>query len=163
MTEAAADALSSIEAAALLNVLDLQAEWQNLKEDGRDYSTARLQELQRTFEAFRVGLADYATLYRADPVPERTPTAPDQLAVWCRITRAVVQRADPWQGNRGAAQVASRAYRLADGLAGRLCRKPVARLTDAATRDDVLAVLESVGTWCESLTGHPPTYETVPR
>jgi hypothetical protein len=163
MTEAAADALSPTQAAALAHVLDLQAEWQNLKEDGRDSSTARLQGLQRTFEAFRVGLAAYAALYGADPGPERRPTDPEHLAAWCLVTRAVVRRADPWPGGGGPAQVAVRAYRLADELADRQGREPVARTAEAATRDGVLAVLEAVGAWCGGLTSRPPSYETAAR
>src|SRR4030095_8969014 len=53
MTDAAAAALDPAQAAALAQVLGLQAQWQNLRDDGRDYSTARLHGLQRTFEAFR--------------------------------------------------------------------------------------------------------------
>ena len=82
LTEAAAEALNPAQAAALAQVLDLQAEWQNLKEDGRDFSTPRLQGLQRTFEAFRAGLAAYTAQYGygADPVPERTPASGDMCA-----------------------------------------------------------------------------------
>ena len=157
LTEAAAAALSPAQAADLARVLDLQAEWQNLKEDGRDYSAARLHGLQRTFEAFRVALAAYAGRYGADPVPERTPATADHLAAWCRVARAVVRRADPWPGGGGPAQVAARAYRLADGLAGRLGREPVARSAGATARDDVLAALEAVRAWCAEREARPPS------
>jgi hypothetical protein len=116
--------------------------------------------LQRTFEAFRAGLAAYAARYGADPVPERTPTTADHLAAWCRLARAVVRRADPWPGGGGPAQVAARAYRLADGLAGRLGREPVARSAGATTRDAVLATLEAVGAWCAAPEAGPPSHRT---
>ena len=159
LTEAAVAALSPTQAADLARVLDLQAEWQALKEDGRDYSTARLQGLQRTFEAFRVGLAAYAARYGADPAAEATPTTPASLGAWCRAVRAVVGRADLAPGG-GPAPLAIRAYHLADGLAERLGRRPVVRAAEAGHREGVLAALETVEAWCAESEARPPSYGT---
>jgi hypothetical protein len=166
LTEITAATLSPAQAADLVRVLDLQAEWQNLKDDGRDHSTARLQGLQRTFEAFRLGLAAYADRYGADRVPEAMPTSPERLRDWCRVVGAVVRRGNPTGETGSRVHMATQAYRLADGVAGRLNRERVVRASD--TSADVLGVLATVGDWCDGLVGmpssvgaeQPPSWET---
>jgi hypothetical protein len=162
LTEAAADRLEPAQAAALARVLGLQAEWQNLKDDGRDHSTARLQGLQRTFEAFRAGLAGYAADYPGQPVPTATPTSPARLGAWCRVVGAVVRRAAPGPDGVGPAPLGAWAYRMADGLAGRLGAGPVPRAAGSPADG-----LEAVGAWCGGAAvrpgaagGSPPFYET---
>jgi hypothetical protein len=154
----AAAALSPAQATDLARLLDLQAEWQLLKDDGRDHSTARLQGLQWTFEAFRLAQAAYAARYGAGPVPEGTPTTPARLAAWCRAARAIVHRADPAPGG-GPTHLAARAYQLADGLAGPAGRPPVVRAAEADAREALVAALEVVEASCAQARACPPSDE----
>ena len=80
-------------------------------------------------------------MYEADAAPEATPTTPARLVgvVPCHAGGRPAGR-----GPCGPAQVAIRAYRLADGLAGRLDRRTVVRVAEAGTPRRVLAALEAV-------------------
>src|SRR5438270_9279307 len=96
LNERVAEALPPEQATAVVRLLDLQARWENHRDDPDKSaaSTTDLQARQKAFDTFRSGWRDYAAKYRGAPFPEPTQNVPDRLAVWCRTLRAVFQRAE---------------------------------------------------------------------
>jgi hypothetical protein len=146
MTEAAADRLTPARAAELVQILDLQSRWENLRAAGSP-TTAQLHGLQAAFEAYRIRMAAYTARNQGEPVPELTPTKPGRLGAWCRTVRAVLRRAG---GCDCPAHIVAKAHRVADQIAGRLEAEPVGRErpTDMA---GALGQLDRVIAWCERL------------
>ena len=149
MKESAAERLSPARATELAQVLDLQAQWENLRADGID-STTQLQSLQKAFEAYRVRLVAYTADVRGEPIPELSPTKPDRLGAWCRTVRAVLKRAD--LGGECPVHVVSKMHRLADRIATRVKTEPASResVTNITT---AIRELDTVIAWCDGLNG----------
>src|SRR5262249_10091626 len=145
-TEAAADRLTPARAAELVQVLDLQSRWENLRAAGSP-TTAQLHALQAAFEAYRVRTAAYTARDHTEPVPELTPTRPARLGTWCRTVRAVLGRAG---GGGRPAHAGAQAHRGGGPIAG-------GRGAEAAggeTPTDVagaLGQLDRVIAWCARL------------
>ncbi|HEY1189667.1 MAG TPA: hypothetical protein VGE74_18615 [Gemmata sp.] len=145
LSESAAEKLSPEQAAALVRVLDLQARWENHRDDPTKTatSTADLQSRQRAFEAFRAALREYATAFNDAKFPEPTQNVPDRLAIWCRTLRTVCQRAD----GPGSALLLTKVHRLADRIATRMGLPPVERGV-VEDRGGTIRELEAVIAWC---------------
>lgn len=151
LTESVAENLPQAQAAGLARVIDLQAQWENLRDKpGRpasDYTTPDLHGRQKAYEAFRVVRAEYAAQYRAAEVPEMTLNTPERVAAWCRAVRAVIRRAEKVQGPVAAVE---KAYRMADRIAVRLQREPIAR-GPLGSLADAIESLDAVIQWCDAL------------
>jgi hypothetical protein len=147
MSERTAEALSPQQATALVHVLDLQARWENHRDDpAKSAGTfTDLQARQKAFEAFQVAWRNYAAKYRNACSPETTQNVPDRLAIWCRVLRTVFQRAETGNPTHAMAKV----YRLADRIAARLQHDPLPR-TPAETLTDAVQQLNAVIAWCEA-------------
>jgi hypothetical protein len=148
LSERAAEALTPEHATAVVHLLDLQARWENHRDDPNKSagSVSDLRTRQRAFDAFRSGRRDYAAKYRDAPFPEPTQNVPERLAIWCRTLRAVFRRAE-----RGSTdQVLIKVYRLADRVAARAGKEAVGR---APVGDLTTAVreLDAVIAWCDGL------------
>lgn len=144
MNENAAERLTPARATELARVLDLQAQWENLRRDG-NYSTAQLQSLQATFEAYRVRMVAYTARNQSEPLPELSPTQPARLGAWCRTICAVLRRAE---GSDCPIHIVTKAYRVADRIAERLNSK----LADREPPNDRAAAIRQLGViiaWCE--------------
>ena len=149
LTERDAENLSPEQATAIVHVLDLQAKWDGLlAEKGQKISD--LYARQRANDAHLAALRDYSAKYSNACIPEPTHAVPDRLAVWCRTLRVVFGRAE----SGSPVEVMGKVYRLADRIAARLGKEPVARkrTTDLAV---AMKELEVVIAWCEPLS--PPT------
>ena len=150
LTETIADALPPAQAAGLARLIDLQARWENLRDNpGKppsEYTAPDLHGRQKAYEAFRAARADYTSRYRAIDVPETSLNTPERVAAWSRAVRAVFRRAE---GGDCPAAAVEKAYRLADRIASRLKRQPVARVA-LASMGDAVAVLDEVVRWCEA-------------
>lgn len=148
LNERAAEALTSEQATALVRLLDLQARWENHRDDPDKSAstTTDLHARQRAFDAFWSARREHAAKHRTVPLPEPTQNVPDRLAVWCRTLRAVFQRA----ANGSPAQVMVKVYRLADRVAVRAGKEVLGR---AAAGDLATAVreLDAVIAWCGGL------------
>ena len=151
LTESVAETLPQAQAAGLARVIDLQAQWENLRDKpGRpasDYSTPDLHGRQKAYEAFRVVKAEYAAQYRASEVPEMTLNTPERVAGWCKAVRAVFRRAETGPGPVAAVE---KAYRMADRIALRLKVEAIAR-NPVGTATDAIASLNAVIQWCDML------------
>jgi hypothetical protein len=146
MHESAAENLTSARAIELARVLDLQSLWENLRADG-NRSTSQLKALQTAFEEYRVGMSAYTARNRNEPILELSPTRPGSLGAWCRTVRAVLRRA---QGGACPSHVVAKAHRLANGIAAREIKIPVAQesATDIA---GAIRQLDAVIAWCDRL------------
>jgi len=153
MNEAAAARLDPAQAGELARVLDLQAQWENLREtparEERGYSTAHLQGRQKTFEAFRSSLKAYTVRYRTAQIPEVTLNSPVRVGSWCRSVRAVFERAAAATGC--PAHAVEKAYRMADRIAARLKIAPVGRAVPLAAVGDAVRGLDAIIGWCDGL------------
>ena len=156
LTESVAENLPQAQAAGLARVIDLQAQWENLRDKpGRpasNYSTPDLHGRQKAYEAFRVVKAEYAAQYRASEVPEMTLNTPERVAGWCRAVRAVFRKAEAGQGPVAAIE---KAYRMADRIAVRLKLEPLSREMLSGTTDAITS-LNSVIQWCDALSAPMP-------
>lgn len=154
--------LSPDQAADLARVLDLQAGWENHRHDagaGNAHGPG-LRERQRRYEAYRSALAGYAARHRAVDLPELNLSTPERVAGWCRVVRAVCRQARP--DAEAPAQVAGKAYRLADRIAARLGVAPADRDDCAEGIGGVIAGLDAVVAWCDGLTGGRVAARTEP-
>lgn len=148
LIERTAEALTPEQATAVVRLLDLQARWENHRDDpGKSASsTADLRARQKAFEAFWSARREYAAVHRDAPLPEPTQNAPARLAVWCRTLRAVFRRA----GAGDTTQVMVKVFRLVGRVAARAGRESVDRMP---VRDLETAVgeLDAVISWCDGL------------
>jgi hypothetical protein len=98
----------------------------------------------------RASLRVFGVMYPGAIVPEPTQAAPERLVLWCRVLRVVFaksQSGDP-------VEVMDKAYRLADRVAERMSKEPVAR-TPADDLAGAVRGLDAIIAWCEALV--PPT------
>jgi len=142
------ESFSPGQATELIHVLDLQAEWENHRDDPTKnvMSLNDLRSRQKAFELFRNAQRNYGEKYWNAQLPEMTQNTPERLAMWCRILHAVFLRAEGVNPGHTMAKV----YRLADRIALRLRKEPVAR---GCGNECVgaLAELGSVIGWCDAL------------
>jgi hypothetical protein len=117
----------------------------------RGQQTGDLHARQRANDAYRAALRDYAVTYRTARIPEPTQAMPDRVAVWCRVLRVVFGRAE------GGSPVAvlGKVYRLADRVAARTGKEPVAR-APASDLAGAVRELDAVIAWCDSLVTPAP-------
>lgn len=148
LNERAAEALTPEQATAVVRLLDLQARWENHRDDPAKSAalTADLQARQRAFDAFWSARRAYVAEHRAAPLPEPTQNVPDRLAVWCRTLRAVFRRAE----DGSPAQVMLKVYRLVDRVAARAGREGVERVP-AGDLAAAVRGLDAVIAWCDEL------------
>jgi hypothetical protein len=147
LTQADAERLSPEQATELIRVLDLQARWENHRDDPTK-SAASVTDLnvrQKAFDAFQTVLNRYASKYRLVRLPEPTQNMPPRLAIWCRAIRAVFQRAE----GAHPSELMAKVYRWAARTAVRVGKEPVGQGTGedlaGAVRD-----LDRVIEWCET-------------
>jgi hypothetical protein len=149
LNERAAEALTSEQATAVVRLLDLQARWENHRDDPAKSAatTADLQARQKAFDAFWSARREHAAKHRTAPLPEPTQNVPDRLAVWCRTLRVVFRRAE----SGSPAQVMIKVYRLADRVAARAGKEVIGR-GPAGDLAAGVRELDAVIAWCDGLT-----------
>jgi len=153
LNEAAADLLDPAQAADLARILELQAQWENHRDDParRGCTTSDLQDRQKAYGTYRSRVADYAARYRAVEIPEQPLNTPERLAAWCRLVRAVFRRAE------GAAdkpdQVVAKLHRLTDRIATRLKADAVERGPHPENVAAAVGEFDAVVRWCDGLIG----------
>jgi hypothetical protein len=149
LTERDAEKLSPGQATALVRVIDLQAKWDGLLVE-KGQKTGDLHARQKAHDAYQAALREYAARYPNAGVPEPTQAVPDRLCVWCRVLRIVFHKAE----GGSPTEVTGKVYRLADRIAERMNKEPVARtpVTDLAGAG---RELDLVIAWCEALTPTP--------
>jgi hypothetical protein len=129
----------------------MQARWDALlvgKQQKDD--TADLKDRQKANDAYRAALREYGAKYPKAVVPEPTHSMPDRLSIWCRVLRAVFSKAE----SGSPVEVMGKVYRLADRIAARMEKEPVAR-TPANDLPSAVRELDVVIAWCDALTPTP--------
>jgi hypothetical protein len=149
LTEREAEKLSPEQATALVRVIDLQARWDGLLAE-KGEKTSDLHARQKANDAYQAALREYGTKYPRAAIPEPTHAIPDRFGVWCRVLRAVFRKAE----SGSPVEVLGKVYRLADRIAARMQKEPVAR-TPASDLAGAVRELTVVIAWCEALV--PPT------
>lgn len=149
MKEQTAERLAPARATELAQVLDLQAQWENLRADNID-STVHLQSLQKAFEAYRSRQAAYIASNPSEPIPELSPTRPARLGAWCRTVRAVLRRSG--EGSNCPTHVVTKIHRLADQIAARVNVEPAGR-ESPTDMTSAIQQLDAIITWCDRLDG----------
>jgi hypothetical protein len=150
MNEAAAASLTPARASELARVLELQAEWENLTAERQD-STARLQGVQRAFDAYRGRLLAYTGRENGQASPELSLNKPSRLGNWCRTVRAVFLRAEKCEV---PTHVLVKVSRGAGRIGARLQVEPPVTegVTDLA---GAIRQLDAVIEWCNVLEQRP--------
>jgi hypothetical protein len=160
MNEFAAESLAPAQAADLLRVLDLHAEWENTRGEpakGRPGpSVSDLRAVQNTFEAYRAALAGYSARYKSEAVPEIAGSIAERVATWCRAVRAVVRRAEGHTGAACPVHLMAKVYRLADRVAERSRTERVARGSTSQSLWAAIQELDSVIRWCDGVAAPQP-------
>jgi hypothetical protein len=146
MNESLAAALTPARAAELARVLELQSEWENLAAEPQD-STARLQGVQRAFDAYRSRMLAYTGRDSGQAIPELSLNKSSRLRTWCRTVRALLSRAE---GAAFPAHIIAKAHRVAGRLAARFGMEPPAT-TGATDVAGAVRLLDGVVAWCEVL------------
>jgi hypothetical protein len=148
LNQAEAESFSNVQATEMARILDLQAQWENHRDDPTKnvMSLHDLRIRQKAFEAFQVSLRNYGEKYWNAQLPEMTQNTPERLAIWCRVLHAVFLRAEGVNPRHTLAKV----YRLADRIALRLATEPVGR---GSSNDSAGAAQElgAVIAWCDAL------------
>jgi hypothetical protein len=147
LNQAEAETFSPVQATEMARILDLQAQWENHRDDPTKnvMSLHDLRIRQKAFEMFQVALRNYGEKYWNAHLPEMTQNTPERLAIWCRVLHAVFLRAEGVSPRHTMTKV----YRLADRIASRLSAEPVGR---GSANDSAGAVqeLDAVIAWCDA-------------
>lgn len=152
--------LESAQAAELLLLLDLEAEWQNLLQTPSlpPEAKARLQNLhgkQKAYAAFHDHLIAYNERYKPVYVPEGDLNSEARLGVWCRAIRDLCLSMARGSQSHYAIHLLKKAYRCADRIAVRMHRGVIPQPTQGNTIGAITLELEELIRWCESATGVP--------
>jgi hypothetical protein len=158
LTEAASQQLPPESATELVRILELQAAWENHCDDPTKSaeSVSDLHSRQKAFDAFQVAWRGYAAKHPRLQLPTPTQTLPDRLAVWCRILRVLLQRAE----GGCPSQVLAKVLRIAGRIAAKMGQEPVVR-TPAENLADAVRMLDGVITWCDQFV-KPPAQLSIP-
>ena len=147
LTEAKAEKFSTAQATELIRVLELQAGWENHCDDPAKsaVSNADLNVRRKAFDAFQAAKRAYDAKYGTGQVPDPTRSMPDRLAIWCRVLRAICQRAE----GVCRVQLMAKVYRLTDRNALRLGKERLGRGIQEGMAA-VIRELTMVIAWCEA-------------
>jgi hypothetical protein len=146
--------LDPVQGAELTWLVDLEARWENLRDDSRrtlgtQAATRELHELQKAYEAFRSRLQAYNRRYASAHVPELLLNTPARLGKWCRAMRNLYLcvRDDP--KCHCPTSLMERAYRWADQLAARLCIDSFSRQPAPGDIEATVQQLSALSQWCD--------------
>jgi hypothetical protein len=144
--------LSLAQAAALAELVELEARWENL----RDQPTAKggplpretLVRKQMAHDAFRSKLLVYNRRYTPPHMPELLLNTAARLGKWCQAMRDLFRLIEPDLSARCPVSIVEKAYRCADRIARRTNRSLVSAQASPRFVGEVIAELESLGRWC---------------
>jgi hypothetical protein len=143
------------QAAELALLLDLEARWQNLRTlppptASVPTASQALHGKQMAYETFRTKLRAYNRRYAPEHVPEVLLNTPARLARWCRRMRDLYRLVENDSRVRCPVHLLEKAYRCADGLAGKVGRDPISRSGPPGTIPAALRELEALVEWCDA-------------
>lgn len=143
------------QAKELLQLVDLEAHWENLRNTSTaspgSLSLELLQEKQRAHLAFQSHLVAYNQRHAPAHIPELLLNTPARLGKWCGQMRDLCRQVEQAGRMQNCSHLAAKAHRWADKIARRLGKDPVPRGPAPAEGMDITSILESVGQWCSDL------------
>jgi hypothetical protein len=158
MTEVAVGGLDPAQAAALSLLVELEAQWENMRKHRPRTQEAgvvppTLAGIQQAYDAFRNKLAAYNKRYTPAHVPEVLLNTPSRLAVWCRTMRSLYLAVEHNPQVRCPVHLVEKAYRSADRISARLHKDVLSRSEPPGTIQAASEALGALVQWCEDLAG----------
>jgi hypothetical protein len=150
---------SSKRAAQLALLIDLEAQWENLRTSQAHaaHQPCTLEELkakQKAYETFRLKQVAFNKTYSPAFVSEMPRTTPPRLGLWCRKMRDLYLQADQDSGPLPCpVHLLEKAYRYADAAATRTGRARFERRPPPVTAQDAARELDALAHWFEALLG----------
>lgn len=150
-----ASQFSAGQAVELCLLVELEARWENLRKgrartpQTRALTIEELNEAQKAFAAFRARLAAYNRQHAPAHVTDLLLNYPNRLAPWCLRMRDLYLQVV--QDSRVACPVhlLEKAYRWADGIAGRMGKEPFPRSPAVETTEAAVRELDALARWCD--------------
>ena len=153
--------LNPAQAAALAELVELEARWENLRHQPAPkvgpLPREALVRKQMAHDAFRTKLLAYNRRYTPPHVPELLLNTPARLAKWCQAMRDLCRLIEPDLSARCPGSLVEKAYRCADRIARRTNRSLVSGQVSPRFVCEVIAELESLGRWCAAGIGEAPS------
>jgi hypothetical protein len=144
--------LSLAQAAALAELVELEALWENLRHQptpkGSPLPRETLVRKQMAHNAFQAKLLAYNRRYTPPHVPELLLNTAARLGKWCQAMRDLYRLIEPDLSARCPGSVVEKAYRWADRIARRTNRSLVSAQASPRFVGEAIAELESLGRWC---------------
>lgn len=148
----------SAHAAALAELVELEARWENLRMAPSRTAAIRstnqdLHGMQKSYEAFRGKLAAFNKQYPPGHVPELLLNTPIRLASWCRRMRDLYRLVQDDPQVRYPVELLEKGYRCAAKIAHRLGKEWQPRSPAPCAIQTALQELEGLARWCDELIG----------
>jgi hypothetical protein len=144
--------LNLAQAAALAELVELEARWENLRHQptpkGGPLPRETLVTKQMAHDAFRAKLQAYNRRYTPSHVPELLLNTAVRLGKWCQAMRDLYRLIEPDLSARCPGSIVEKAYRWANRIARRTNRSLVSEQGSPRSVGEVIAELESLGRWC---------------
>jgi hypothetical protein len=144
--------LSQAQAAALAELVELEARWENLRRQptpkGGPLPRETLVRKQRAHDAFQAKLRAYNRRYTPPHVPELLLNTAARLCKWCQAMRDLYRLVESDLSARCPDSIVEKAYRWADRIARRTNRPLVSAQASPRLVGEFIAELESLGRWC---------------
>jgi hypothetical protein len=160
ITAVNAGILGPAHAAALAELVELEARWENLRMAPSRTAVIRstnqdLHGMQKAYDAFRSKLAVYNKQFPPGHIPELLLNTPIRLGIWCRRMRDLYLRVEDDPQVRYPVQLLEKGYRCAGKIAARVGKEWLPRSPAPGTIQTAIQELEAVAQWCDELTGVP--------
>jgi hypothetical protein len=144
--------LSLAQAAALADLVELEARWENLRDQptpkGGPLPRETLVRKQMAHDAFQAKLLVYNRRYTPPHVPELLLNTAARLGKWCQAMLDLYRLIEPDLSAHCPGSIVEKAYRWADRIARRTNRSLVSAQASPRFVGEVIAELESLGRWC---------------
>jgi len=160
--EAPVQNLSSSQATELYLLVNLEAQWENLRiyqpvTPGGAVNLKELHQKQKAYEAFFAKLVPYNKQYRPAHVSELLLNSAPRLGVWCWRMRDLHLRVQHDSQAHYPVHLLEKAYRWADRLADRLKKDRITRPALSGTIPAAIRELEDLAQWCDNLSRVQPS------
>jgi len=156
-TETPAAPLPIAQVIELCLLVEMEARWENLRKERshtpqlRPQTAEDLNGVQRAYEAFRTKLLAYNKKYTPAHVTDLLLNYPNRLGPWCRRMRDLYRQVEQNPRISCPVHLLDKAYRWADGIAGRMSKESFSRSTSLTTIQAALGELEALARWCDAL------------
>lgn len=148
--------LSSAQAIELFLLVDLEAQWENLRvygpaAKGTKSTLKELHQKQKAHEAFIAKLTAYNKAYKPVHVPESLLNNASRLRKWCWRMRDLVLQIQSDPHSHCPTHSLAKAYRWADRVADRMKKDRIERPALSTTIPTAIQELEELARWCDDL------------